>query len=319
MIRHSLLVTTFVSFLSLAVSSALSAELTAEKNDQGVTIKIDGQPFAEYLINSKSKPIVWPIIGPTGTKMTRDYPLIEKVEGESKDHPHHRSLWFTHGEVNGVDFWTEVDKPGGKIGKTVHRDFIQVAGGKEAIVATRNDWVGPDGKRVCADERTLTFGGDQNQRWIDFAITIKATDGPVAFGDTKEGTFGLRVPDTMKVDAKKGGKIVDSAGQVGEGLIWGKPSPWIDYSGPVGGETLGIAILNHPSSFRYPTAWHVRAYGLFAANPFGKKDFKIEQQGPYTLPSGESVTFRYRVIFHKGDEKAAKIADAFAAYQKADK
>ena len=314
MIRHLQTVAPLL-FLSLAAASAWSAELTAEKNDKGVTIKIDGQPFAEYLINSKSKPILWPIIGPTGQKMTRDYPIIEKVAGESKDHPHHRSLWFTHGDVNGIDFWSETDQPSDKIGKTVHREFSRVEGGKEAVIVTRNDWIGPDDKRVCADERTLTFGGDPDQRWIDFAIAIKATDGPVTFGDTKEGTFGLRVPDTMKVDAKTGGRIVTSEGQTDAGA-WGRPAAWVDYHGPVGGETLGIAILNHPSSFRYPTAWHVRAYGLFAANPFGKKDFGIKEQGAYDLPSGESVSFRYRIILHKGDEKAAKIAEAFAAYAK---
>ncbi len=316
---------TFSCVLFLCTSDLVSAaELTAEKSEQGVTIKIDSKRFAEYVTKSNTKPIVYPIYGPTDKKMMRDYPLVEKVPGESSDHPHHRSLWFTHGEVNGIDFWTEV---GGKKGSIVHREFGTVAGGKEATVVTKNDWMSPDNKRVCADERTLVFGGNDDVRWIDFAIKITATDGPVEFGDTKEGSFGVRVPDAWTMPEKKGadakktepkmtGMIVTSEGKT-NAAAWGQPAAWVDYYGPIEGETLGIAILNHPSSFRYPTCWHVRTYGLFAANPFGKKDFKVEGQGAYHLPAGESVAFRYRVVLHKGDEKAGKIAEAFADYSKA--
>ncbi|HEV7222050.1 MAG TPA: DUF6807 family protein, partial [Pirellulales bacterium] len=79
---------------------------------------------------------------------------------------------------------------------------------------------------------------------------------------------------------------------------------------------VGIAILNHPSSFRYPTRWHVRDYGLFAANPFGLKDFEKNDQlnGAYTVPAGESISLRYRFVFHLGDEQAADIAQTFEEY-----
>jgi methane monooxygenase PmoA-like len=152
-------------------------------------------------------------------------------------------------------------------------------------------------------------------RVLDFDITIKATAGPVTFGDTKEGMFGLRVASSMDVNRKKGGKITNAEG-ITDDAAWGKASPWVDYTGPVGGETVGIAILNHPDSFRYPTTWHVRTYGLFAANPFGWHDFGRSEKGDYTIPDGERISFRYRVIFHKGDTASADIDASFKTYAK---
>jgi len=300
--------------LSMMVSAGTSpaAEVTAERADGKVVVKIDGQPFAEYLVTSGQKPplgpIVWPILGPTGKPMTRNHPMAEGP-GERKDHPHHRSLWFNHGDVNGLSFWHE---------QTIkHREFVKVESGRRAVIVTVNDWLAPDGKKVCEDQRTLTFHADGKSRMIDFDITVKATNGPVKFGDTKEGTFGVRVAGTMKVDAKKGGRIVNSNGQV-DGAAWGKPAAWVDYQGPVDGQTVGIAILNHPSSFRFPTYWHVRTYGLFAANPFGLHNFKgsPEVDGSHTIAAGESITLRYRVLLHEGDEKVGRVAEAFAAYSK---
>ena len=145
-------------------------------------------------------------------------------------------------------------------------------------------------------------------------MTITASDGPVTFGDTKEGTFGLRLASSMNVNRKTGGRIVNAEG-ITDTDAWGKASSWVDYSGPVNDETVGVAILNHPESFRYPTTWHVRDYGLFAANPFGYDDFKYKDApGDHTIPAGESIRFRYRVILHLGDTEAAGIPAAFMAY-----
>ncbi len=290
----------------LAAAGSAAAEITARPADDGVTIEIDGKPFARYVTDFNGTPIVWPIIGPTGAPMTRAHPMGESP-GEKKDHPHHRSLWFNHGDVNGLSYWHR---------ETIkQRKLVKVQSGSEAVIVTQNDWLTPDGKKVCQDERTLTFGADADSRWIDFDITIKAVDGPVKFGDTKEGTFGVRVPGTMKVDAKLGGRIVNSEGHIDRDA-WGKRAAWVDYQGPVDGETVGIAILNHPSSFRFPSYWHVRTYGLFAANPFGLRNFVPggKADGSHTLNPGESMTLRYRVLFHRGDEKAAKVAERFAAY-----
>jgi hypothetical protein len=297
---------------SLIGRVGFSAEITAERSPKGVVVKIDGKLFTEYLVQSGNKPILWPIIGPTGKPMTRDYPMVRR-RGEAHDHPHQRSLWFTHGDVNGVNFWMEPFQ--GKAGGTEHVKFVKVASGKPAVIVTQNNWLGKAGKRVCEDERTLRFDTDGDARWIDVDITIKATDGPVTFGDTKEGAFAVRVAQTLSVDAKKGGKIVNSHQQV-DAAAWAQRAPWVDYHGPVDGQTVGIAIFNHPSSFRYPTYWHVRTYGLFAANPFGLKDFtdgKLKG-GAYTIATGKTMNLRYRVYLHRGDEQKGKVAEAFDAY-----
>ncbi len=302
-----ILLAAIVSLLSL--SCCLAAELKLEDTPGGVAVKIDGQPFAEYLTKSGSKSIVWPIYGPTGKLMTRSWPMDDKVASEKdRDHIHQRSLWFTHGDVNGIDFWSE-----GK-GRIEHREFVKKSGGDEAVIVTKNDWVSPEGKKILEDERTFTFGGDKDARWIDVELVLKATEGPVVFGDTKEGSFGVRVPSSVRVETLKGGKIVNSDGKQNL-AAWGKPAAWVDYHGPIDDETLGIAILNHPSSFRYPTHWHVRTYGLFAANPFGLSDFTNgKEQGEYTLPAGETLHLRYRVLLHKGDEREGRVAEAFSAY-----
>jgi hypothetical protein len=311
----------FVILLQLIVFSLIFfifanksiAEVTVEQSANGAVVKIDGQLFTEYLVESGGKPILWPIIGPTGKAMTRAYPMKKDDPSEKKDHPHHRSMWFTHGDVNGIDFWTE--KTGN--GTTKHREFAKLESGKTGLIVTNNDWLSSDGKRQFEDKRTLRFGADADSRWIDFDIVIQALDKPVTFGDTKEGTFGLRLAETISVDAKQGGQIVNSNGEL-DNKTWGKAADWVDCHGPLDGQTVGIAILNHPSSFRYPTYWHVRSYGLFAANPFGLRDFSGDKKknGFYTIQPGERITLRYRVLFHHGDEKAGKVAEAFSIYSK---
>jgi hypothetical protein len=302
-----------VSIVGLSLAASVSAAtFTAEKTERGVTVKIDGQLFTEYLIRSGVKPILWPIIGPTGKPMTRSWPM-EKGTGEKTDHPHQRSLWFDHGSVNGVSFWEET----AKAGSIRHREFVEVRGGDDAKIVTRNDWIAPAGAKLCEDGRTFRFHLDGDQRLIDFHVTVTASEAPLTFGDTKEGSFGLRVAESMTVDAKRGGQIVTSEGLTDKDA-WGQPADWVDYHGPVAGEMVGIAILDYPQSFRFPNRWHVRPYGLFAVNPFGKKDFEATSGGggPYTLDKGKSLSLDYRVILHRGDEKSAHIAEAFAAYAK---
>ena len=298
----------------LVASTAAFAEVTLEKGDGGVTVKIDGKPFTKYIEKSGTKPILWPIIGPTGKEMTRSYPMAKK-EGEKEDHIHHRSFWLTHGDVNKVDFWGEVnDKAHGTI---EHGTYEKMESGPKATLVTTNKWKGPDGSVILEGKETYRFGREDNIRWIELDAILTAAIDEVTFGDTKEGSFGVRVDETMKVDAKKGGQIVNSEGQK-DGDAWGKRAAWVDYHGPVEGETLGIAILNHPTSFRHPTYWHVRTYGLFASNPFGIHDFTAgkENPGTHTLKKGETLRLRHLVILHTGDEKEGKVAEAWDKYQK---
>ncbi len=270
---------------------------------------IDDRPLTTYRVGPGSKPFYFPLIGPGGDSFTRAYPMVN-VPGEDRDHPHQRSCWFTHGSVNGIDFWSE-----GKGKGTVRETERQVVGEGPVLarLRTRDDWLAPDGRRVCRDRRTVTFYRTQASRVIDFEFALEATDGPVIFGDTKEGMFGLRVASSMDVTRKKGGKITNAEGLTDE-AAWGKASPWVDYVGPVKGRTVGIAILNRPDSFRFPTTWHVRTYGLFAANPFGWKDFGRADRGDYTLPAGETLRFAYRVILHEGDTAALNVPSLFQAY-----
>ena len=285
--------------------------LSARSQDRNLIVNLDGKLLTEYRLDSGSKPIFFPLVGPTGESYTRAYPT-QQVPGEDHDHPHQRSCWFTHGKVNGIDFWAE-GAACGKIKETGRT--ILTEGPVLASLATTDEWLTPDGRRVCTDERRVTLYRTLQSRVIDFEFTLLASAGPLTFGETKEGMFGLRVASSMDVSKKTGGKITSALGETDD-KAWGKPSPWVDYTGPVKGKTVGIAMLNHPSSFRYPTAWHVRPYGLFAANPFGGHEFGGSAPGAHTVPSGETMSFRYRVILHHGDTTSARIDRAFAAYSK---
>lgn len=148
-------------------------------------------------------------------------------------------------------------------------------------------------------------------RLFDLEFVVRANRGPLTFGDDKEGTFAFRVADSMAVNRRHG--VLINANGDKDGKAWGAQAPWADYSGPVDGKTVGIAILEHPTSFRAPTYWHARDYGLFAANPFGLSFFKRDkkQDGSHTIPAGGAAAFRYRVLIHPGDAQAGGVADAF--------
>ncbi len=307
------------SFLILAafVSTATADSYEIVKEEDGLTIHRDGKLLTRYLLKSGTKPILYPVLGPDGVPMTRRYPIESTGEHEREDHIHHRSFWFTHGDVNGIDFWAEKE---GVTGQIIHESFDEVTDGETARVVTTNRWVDPEGNIVCRDRRTITFGTDEGTPYIDFDVTVMAGEKEVTFGDTKEGSFGIRVAGSMKVDAKQGGTIVNREG-IKNGDAWAKRSSWVDYYGPVKGKTVGFAILNHPSSYGYPTYWHVRTYGLFAANPFGVHDFagKDGPSGDHTIEPGGKMHLRYRVLLHEGTTDEADIEAAFTRYEKVEK
>lgn len=284
-----------------------------------VTVRLAGKLFTEYRYTGFAKPILYPVIGPTGVGMTRNWPIRKGVKGEAADHVHHKSLWLAHGDVNGVDFWLE----GAKRGKIVHAELLEArADGGRAVIRTRNNWVGPDGKTVCADERTMTFSQWAGGRIIDFEIALIASAGDVTFGDTKEGFMAIRTcpPLRLKNDKKRGvtgagGRAVNSEG-VRDKAIWGKRARWVAYWGPVAGKVVGVAIFDHPGNPRHPTWWHARDYGLITANPFGEHHFenKRGRPGDMKIPAGGRRTFRYRFYFHTSDARAAGIAARYAEY-----
>lgn len=295
----------------LAVSAAEKGVTIREEKGK-LRIEVNGEFFGDYVYEGYSRPFLFPIIGPGGAKMTRSWPVAE-APNEERDHPHHKSFWWAHGAMNGVDFWAE----GKDSGKTVHEGFDTVQSGRVGLIESRNKYVAKDGKVVCTDERTLRIFSEK--RMFDFEIRIHASNGDLVFGDTKEGTMAVRLAETMRLKGKVGqGHIVNSEG-VRDGETWGKRAKWVGYYGPVGGRTVGMAIFDHPSNTRHPTWWHVRDYGLFAANPFGVHDFekKPAGEGDLKVAAGESVTFKYRFYMHEGDEKAGKVAQAYEEYARA--
>lgn len=293
------------------------AEVTLTCGSQRIDVAIDGEPFTAYVHGGSRKPILYPVLGPGGIPMTRSWPMEDGVAGEAHDHPHHESIWFTHGIVNGFDFWTshpKADKAERQAGNRIEHVALRAArSGAEGVIEADHRWVGADDTVVCTDTTRLVFAGDATTRTIDYTITIHADHGPVTFGDTKEGTLGIRMRTPLQLrdldgSAGAAGHCANSEG-VQDAAIWGKPARWVDYWGPLGGRTMGIGILDHPGNFRHPTHWHARDYGLVAANPFGLHDFSGAPQGSgdHTIPAGGSLTLRYLFVFHEGDAEAAGI------------
>ena len=297
-----------VFYLTCCVSG--QRQFSVEKKDKTIEVKVGGKAFTTYHIKSGAKPVMWPLYGPDQVEMTRTYPIKDAKKSEKQDHVHHRSFWFTHGDVNGISYWHENNNHG----NIVHRKFEKVEGGSSATIVSINDWVDPKGTKVCEDLRKFEFHTSDDARWIDCEVTVAAIDKPVIFGDTKEGSFGVRVAGTMKVES--GGKIINEKGQT-DAKAWGKPASWVDYHGKIEGKVYGVAILNHPTSYGFPSHWHVRNYGLFTANPFGLKAFygkKSGKDGTLKLGPKESFTLKYRVLLHRGDEKEGKVAEHFKKY-----
>ncbi|RMF10140.1 MAG: hypothetical protein D6763_06330 [Alphaproteobacteria bacterium] len=301
----------------LATTAVSQAAVQVKKVGDVVRVSFDDQLFTEYHYKNVSRPFLYPVIGPTGEGLTRNYPMKD-VPGEARDHVHHRSLYFAHGDVNGVDFWAETVHRGKVPGLTVHDAFLELKSGEVGVIKTRNRLMTGDRKKQVGTEIfTIEFSRKDDRRYIDFTAEIAATHGPIVMGDTKEGTMAIRLASTMRVravDKSPGkGQIITSAGVTGK-EAWGTRAAWVDYYGPVKGQTVGVAIFDHPTNLRHPTWWHVRDYGLFAANPFGKRYFeRLEDKtaGNYTIPAGKSLTLRYRFYLHKGKTVQAQVAEEY--------
>jgi Family of unknown function (DUF6807) len=302
--------------LIFLASLAPAAPEIVVKHDLGariVTVYFDTEVMTEFVYNMYAKPILWPLRGPGGVTLTRDWPMKPDTDGESKDHPHHKSVWFTHGAVNGVDFWSENDKAGKVVTQAVTKAAIEDGA---AVIESKNNWIAPGGKVVCTDVTTIRCGLEGETRFLDFEISITASSGDVTFGDTKEGTMAIRTRPELNLEANKlaAGQCVNSEGVTGKAL-WGQKARWVDYWAPIQGKVLGIALLDHPGNLRHPTTWHAREYGLIAANPFGLHDFSKGKEpknaGDFILKAGQSQKWRYRLLLHSGDAQAAAIEAAW--------
>lgn len=309
---------------------------STEPVDGGLEIRHDGKLVTTYQKDLKGTPGFFPLRSPAGLELTRRFPIDSARPFEKDDHDHHRSVWFTHGIVNKVDFWIDDDKP--HVGRIVERDRIVDADGDGLTLTTKNDWNDAKGKRVLTDERRFHFSQSLGDTVIDFIIRLNATDGDVTFGDTKEGTFGIRVAGSMKVDQPKnrsslGGKIINAEGKTNADT-WSQRSDWVNYSGPTlpasafeknkelseqelldaKWQKAGVTMMYDPSSDLPECRWHVRTYGLFAANPFARHDFNLPKYDGVTIKNGKSLTFKFRVVLHDGDFNVEKTKQHFADF-----
>ena len=303
--------------LGLIASVSWSADtgpLTIEALDGKCRVLVDGKLFAEVDYQTYDKPIVYPILGPGQIPMTRSYPMKRDVPGEANDHPHHKSMWFGHGDVNGVSFWHEE-------GKIVNEEVAVVHDEQQPSLTMTNRLLDPDGKLVCRETVQITFRVQPGARIIDWQETLHAGDQPLRFGDTKEGSMGLRVHPNLRLenDTRRGvttanGTAINSEGVRGSD-IWGKQAKWVDYSGEIDGHKMGIAFFDHPQNLRHPTYWHARTYGLFAANPFGLSQFVGSgNDGSYTVPAGDDLKLQYRFVFHEGEGEPENLDRLYTAY-----
>ncbi|HUS91364.1 MAG TPA: PmoA family protein [Phycisphaerae bacterium] len=294
-----------------------------KQGDEQVDVTIDGEPFTSYVFLPKTigtavlrRPYFFPVLGPGQVEMMRPYPMVQEglAKNVKTDHPHHTGLYVAHGEVNKVDDWSI----GSKAGYIVHKGFESVAGGPVmGMLRETLDWTTVDKKPVMAETRVVRiYRQPDTARMIDLEIICQAKYGQVVFGDTKEGGMcSVRVRPELKVDGGDQGRLITSEGDEGKNA-WGKKATWVDCSGVVDGKRLGLAMFDAPGNLRHPTTWHARTYGLVTANPFGLSQFLRGQKtnGDFTLEEGKSQTWRYRIYFHPGDEKEAKVTDRFADY-----
>lgn len=327
------------TFSLLSPLHAADTGFTIDKADGGgLTVKVNGQPFADYVIDQANKPYLAPVFGAEGKQITRNYPM-KKIDGEQQDHPHHRGICFGLESINGYNSWEEkatidemkanpknaakADEAMTHLGYCKHVEFSESKADKDhAVIVEKCDYLDNAGKKLCSEQRRMTFHLIDGMRAIDFDQDF-TTETTAVFGDKKDSGLSIRVPTSMAVEAKIGDKTIKGGGQLinSDGIkdteAWSKAAKWVDYHGPVDGEQIGVAMLNHPTSFRYPTRWHVRTYGLFTANPFASQGYdKTLPNADFELKPGEHLKLRHRFVFHKGDEKSAKIAEAWEAYSK---
>lgn len=304
-------------FLLLAISHGYSFgsnKVSLKKENGSIVVRVNDELFTKYIYKSaqRAKPVLYPVVGPFGHSLTRKFPLEDAGEGEAKDHPHHASLWYTHGEVNGVDFWA-VGKGKGKI---VHQDFLSM---EASSFTALNLWQDADGKTLLQDQRKLSFYAlNEQDRAIDITVTLRASVDDVTFGDTKEGSMGIRMSPQLRLKGEVAkGSALNSEGIVGK-AVWGKRASWVSYWAPFADKEVGISIFDHPSNPRHPTWWHARDYGLVAANPFGLRHFegKPKGAGNMVIKKGEEVTFHYRFLFHAKNPKDAEISQRYLNWSK---
>ncbi|MBM3442480.1 MAG: hypothetical protein FJX89_07245 [Bacteroidetes bacterium] len=318
-------VTVGIAFLLSLSVAAQKVKVIQNREHESFQVTIEGRPFTQFLFSDTlPKPVLYPIHASNGRAITRGFP-ITPIEGEPTDHPHHLGLWLNYGDVNGLDFWNNsstipVEKRGG-YGTVRMEKLLMTRDGETGGLEYEAYWVGPDGRRYLHERTEFTFGEEGGAWYIDRTTMLKA-EQPVLFQDNKEGMLGLRVCHELQIPAKETKKYTDANGIVttvtavtdmvanGNYLasngkqgdeVWSSKASWCMMYGKVGADSVSILIVDHPSNVGYPTHWHARGYGLFAANPLGVKVFTNGRQTlNHSLKQGESMTVRYRVVVAAG-------------------
>lgn len=320
----------FTSGLLAAVfaisTPVLAGSIQLKRGQDRVEVSNDGKPFTTYYFSpATAKPYLMPLRTPSGITITRPFPSGNDVADadvkESSFEPHQRPLYFAHGDIDGLDFWGEQvfdqffeDHAHQAYGHMTLRRIEQAAeAGDHATVRARFSLMDPNQREIAEETQAYTFSGSTRANVIDCEFVVHAIAGPVTMGDTKEGTFGIRLAAELSAPHDH---MMNSHGDQGEAAIWGKPADWVSYHGTVSGKPVGIAVFDSPASFRHPTTWHARAYGLLAANPFAAREFTKDKNadGSWTIPEGESLTFRYRVVIYDGEMTRESLGQLYRQY-----
>ena len=329
--------TRFNRGLAVMLMAAFSATVFAQKKEQvfviksaggnQIDIRIGGKPFTTFLYpDSLEKPVLYPLRAADGTIVTRGFPLDPKP-GDPTDHPHHIGLWFNYENLNGLDFWNNsyaIPKDKKSQYGWIHTDkIIETISGDIGMLTYHANWTNQQKEVILEETTRFEFSGDANQRIIDRFTTLKA-DKDALFKDAKDGMLGLRLAHELQMQTTEDQKFTDdkgivtvvkggtdkiptgnyltSAGKTGNDA-WSTRGVWCKVYGKMGADSVSIAIIDHPQNPNYPTFWHARNYGLFAANPLGEKIFTNgKSEKNLTLKKGESVTFRYRIVIENGKQ-----------------
>ncbi|MGB0328151.1 MAG: PmoA family protein [Akkermansiaceae bacterium] len=291
-------------FLCLTLTSY--AGFRQEKSEASLKVYHNDTLITEYLTDSQV-PYLYPLVAPSGQSLTRHFPMKKGVAGEQSDHPHHRSFWFCHGNVNGHDFWHSKD---GKT-KINHKSFLSA---KDDAFTAQLAWQHGD-KTLLDEKRTYQFSHPTpTSLLIEVTSTLTAAT-QVTFGDTKEGSFAIRVCPTMRHEGKVAkGNILNSEKQTDK-KAWGKRARWVSYQGPdPAGKPASVTMMDHPSNHNHPTHWHARTYGLLTANPFGEKSFTKKGNGTHILEKGKSLTQKYAVLLTSREITAEDIEKTYKSF-----
>ncbi|WP_316778238.1 PmoA family protein [Pedobacter antarcticus] len=304
--------------LASVVFAQKSLPVTVLKSatENKVDISIGGRPFTSFLYpDSLEKPVLYPLRTASGTVVTRSFPL-ESRAGDPTDHPHHIGLWFNFENLNGLDFWNNSYAiPANKknmYGWVRTDRILETKSGDKGILTYHANWTNQQKDVILEETTRYEFSGDDNQRIIDRFTTLKANKD-AAFNDAKDGLLGIRLAHELQMpnseDTKIAGQVnlasgnyVTSAGKTGDDA-WSTRAIWCKVFGKMGTDSVSISIIDHPKNVNYPTFWHARGYGLFAANPLGEKVFTNgKSEKMLHLKKGESVTFRYRIVVNNGKQ-----------------